>query len=94
MNRREQTAARLRSLGEQLEGVVPDEAEQEELLLPLREGAAHVERFLKRLAIGLGLRATLKQCIDRLGKLGLPPPLRANLHKRRSDSPGHRLEAA
>ncbi|GEM_PF-4521037 len=57
----------------------PDDLDSEELLTYVREGAAHIERFVKQLAITPS-GGRLYDYINELGALGLPDPAAESLH--------------
>ena len=70
MNLRDRCVARLADLMEELRDLHPDDLDSEELLTYVREGAAHLERFVKQLAIKPS-GSSLFDYINELGKLGL-----------------------
>lgn len=80
MNLRDQALIRFdRSLAE-LRAYAPGDLTDDEVLQPIREEAANLERLLKQLALGLGNRATLNNLIDRLRAQGLPSADAVALH--------------
>ena len=83
MNLREQAVARLDRTVAQLDNLSTDELTDDELLLPIREEAANLERFVKQLKLGLGSRTTLEVLIEKLNAQGLPSEDADALHSLR-----------
>lgn len=76
---RERCTSRLLQLSHELNGLHPDDLDAEELLTYAREGAAHIERFVKQLAF-TPPDTRLVGYIKELRVRGLPPAAADALH--------------
>lgn len=82
MNIRERCSSRLLQLSCELDGLHPHDLDSEELMTYAREGAAHIERFVRKLALSPP-DASLFGYINELNAQGLPAAAADALHAMR-----------